>query len=97
MTSAATSVAALGTVPIPATGVSAVLVQITVTPGSSVGSLYAWATGSTRPAAPSAAFGGSQVSTTTLLVDVGTGGQIDLQTSGQPVQVTIDTLGYVTG
>ena len=68
-----------------------------MSPGTSTGSLYAWAAGAARPAAPVATFGGSRVVTATVLVPVGSGGKIDLQTSGQPVHVAVDTMGYVTG
>jgi hypothetical protein len=97
VTSAVSSVTVLGTPPIPAAGVSAVLVAVTVTPGASSGSLFAWAAGAARPAVAIATFGGSVVSTVTTMVAVGAGGKINLQTTGQPVHVAIDTTGYLTG
>ena len=97
VTGAVSSVTMLGTPPVPASGVSAVLAEVTVTPGASTGSLYAWAAGAARPAVPIATFGGSRVATATVLVAVGAGGKIDLQTTGQPVHVAVDTMGYLTG
>jgi hypothetical protein len=90
------TLAVLGTAQVPATGVQAVLVHVTVLAGDSSGSIWLYPAGGTHTTTPTLTFSGATAITTTVLVRPGAGGAISLVTSGPSVTVAIDTGGYVT-
>jgi SpoIID/LytB domain protein len=96
---AVTRVALRGRAPIPAAGVQAVLVQLTVSRATTYGSLYAFAAGTARPTAPTSTYPGAAAgsSTAAALVHLGAGGAISLAASAGAFTVSIDVIGYLTG
>ncbi|MDT4945075.1 MAG: hypothetical protein QOH14_1808, partial [Pseudonocardiales bacterium] len=90
-----TSVVVLGKPQVPHGNVQAVLLQVTVTRGSAIGGLYAYAAGAARPAAYSLTFPQGTASTSTVLVRVGSGGAIQLATSGPTAVAAVDIVGWV--
>jgi hypothetical protein len=91
----ATSLVVLGRPQVPHWNVQAVVLQVTVSGGSAIGGLYAYGAGAARPAAYSLTFPKGAASTTTLVVPVGSGGAIQLATSGPTAVAAVDIVGWV--
>lgn len=68
----------LGHGAIPASGVSAVALHVTVTGATGAGYLTVWPAGTSRPNASSINFGSGQTVANTVLVSIGAGGVVDL-------------------
>jgi len=81
---------------IPATGVGAVALNITVTNPASAGFLVAYPTGVTRPTASNLNFVGNQSISNAVIVKLGTNGAISLFLSGNAgsANVVVDVTGY---
>ncbi len=86
----------LGVGGVPASGVTAVSLHLTVTGATSGGFITSWPAGSTRPVASSLNFATAQTIANTVMVSPGTGGVVDLY-NGSPgsVQLIADLNGYV--
>jgi peptidoglycan hydrolase-like amidase len=84
---------------LPSTGIRAPLVLVTVH-ASAAGSLSVYPAGTPVPASsarvPNVTFAGSGSQTSTMLVPVGTGGALELVSSGPTVSVDLDSLGDIT-
>jgi hypothetical protein len=95
--SRAVSVAGVGGVP--PSGVSAVVLNVTVTETTAGGYLTVSPTGSARPTASNLNWSGAGVTIpNAVVVKVGTGGQVDVFQSGPgTAQVIVDVAGYYTG
>ena len=82
---------------IPATGVSAVVLNVTVTGSSAGGFLTAFPAGTTRPNASNLNFGTGQTIANLVIVKVGTGGAVTLfNGSAGTAHVLVDVAGYFT-
>ena len=80
---------------VPATGVSAVVLNATaVTPGAG-GWLTAFPTGSTRPATADLNYAAGQTRSELVVVAVGTGGKVDVFSSAG-AQVLVDAVGWIS-
>ena len=80
---------------VPVSGVSAVVVNITVTAPTRGGFLTAWAAGAARPGASNLNFSAGQTIPNLAIVPVGVGGKISLYNgSGGTVQILADVAGY---
>jgi hypothetical protein len=80
---------------VPATGVSAIAVNITVTGSSAAGFVTAFATGSPRPVTSNVNFARGQTVAQMAVVLVSGAGQLTLQASS-PTQLVVDVEGYFT-
>ncbi|QMU79498.1 PKD domain-containing protein [Streptacidiphilus sp. PB12-B1b] len=90
------SVAVEGNGSIPKTGVTAVVMNVTVTNTSGSGYLTAWADGTARPTTSNLNWGGKGQAVSNLVtVPVGGDGRVDLYTSG-PASIIGDVQGYYT-
>jgi peptidoglycan hydrolase-like amidase len=85
----------LGGPGVPHTGVPAMLVAVTVSGAGTVGGIYVYAAGASRPSAYTATFPAGSASTIVTLVQVGAGGAITLATSGPTVTTRVDWLGWL--
>jgi hypothetical protein len=82
---------------VPASGVSAVELSVTVVDPSDTGALTAFADGSTRPAASQLAFNAGQTTAGLITIPV-VNGKVDLYNgSSGPVNLTADVTGYFSG
>lgn len=81
---------------IPTTGVSAVVLNVTATGGTSGSFLTAWPTGVTRPTASNLNFPAGWTGANSVTVPLGTDGKVDIYNSLGSVDVIADTLGYYT-
>lgn len=91
---------------VPASGVSAAVLNVTVTNDQHAGYVQAYPTGTPRPVAPptsnvnyngvQAVFGGAQLVSTRVIVPLGTGGQVSLFTSSGPTDLVVDVNGFFT-
>ncbi len=81
---------------IPTSGVSAVVLNVTATGGTSGSYLTAWPTGVTRPTASNLNFPAGWTGANSVTVPLGTDGKIDIYNSLGSVDVIADTLGYYT-
>lgn len=89
------SLPVLGRGGIPASGVSAIALHLTVPP-STVGYLTVWPAGTSRPVVSTLNYIRGHIVTNTVLVSVGVGGAVDLYNgSGLPTQMIADVTGYV--
>ena len=79
---------------VPATGVSAVVLNVTVTDTSSGGFLTVWPAGEERPLASNLNYVPGQTVANLVMVKVGAGGAVDLYMSGGPISVIADVAGY---
>jgi murein DD-endopeptidase MepM/ murein hydrolase activator NlpD len=79
---------------IPATGVSAVVVNLTATNTASAGWLSAFPTGVTTPPTSSINFAAGQTLANRAIVPVGTGGNITLYNGGGRMDVLVDVSGW---
>jgi hypothetical protein len=90
------SVTVLGRASVPFSGVSAVVLNVTVTNPTNYGYLTAWPHGVPRPLASNLNFGPGQTVANRALVGVGQGGQVDLFNPGGSVDVVVDINGWFT-
>jgi hypothetical protein len=80
---------------VPSTGVSAVVLNVTVTETTSIGYLTVSPTGTTRPVVSNLNWSAGATIPNAVTVKVGTGGSIDLYQSGPgSAQVIVDVAGY---
>ncbi|HJV09652.1 MAG TPA: right-handed parallel beta-helix repeat-containing protein [Acidimicrobiales bacterium] len=83
-----------GRVGIPATGVSAVVMNVAVTGPQSDGWLTAWPTGDPRPHASSLNYAAGQTVPNLVVVKVGPDGMVNLFSSGGPTDIVADVAGW---
>ncbi|MET7394506.1 S8 family serine peptidase [Dactylosporangium sp. NPDC005572] len=81
---------------IPASGVTAVVLNVTATNPTTAGYLTVYPTGVTRPTASNLNFPAGWTGANAVTVPVGTGGKVDIFNAGGSVDVIADTLGYYT-
>jgi hypothetical protein len=79
---------------VPASGVSAVVLNITVTDVESGGWLAAWPAGEAQPLVSNLNYVAGQTVPNLVMVKVGAGGAVNLYSSGGPVSVVADVAGY---
>ncbi len=79
---------------VPATGVSAVVLNVTVTEPTAVGFLTAWPAGETRPLASNLNFSAGQTVPNLVVVKVGAGGKVSLYNSSGSTHVIADVSGW---
>jgi hypothetical protein len=79
---------------VPATGVSAVVLNVTVTDTSTGGWLGAWPAGEALPLASNLNYLPGQTVANLVMVKVGAGGGVNLYSSGGPLSVIADVAGY---
>ena len=79
---------------VPATGVSAVIINITVVAPATAGYLTAWAAGAAKPAASNLNFSAGQTIPNLVVVPVGAGGKVSLYNGSTG---TIGVLGDIAG
>jgi hypothetical protein len=79
---------------VPASGVSAVVLNVTVTDTSSGGFLTAWPAGDALPLASNLNYVAGQTVANLVMVKVGAGGAVNLYSSGGPLNVIADVAGY---
>ena len=82
---------------VPATGVSAVVLNLTVTNTGSGGWLAAWPAGEALPLVSNLNYVPGQTVPNLVIVKVGAGGAVNLYSSGGPVDVIADVAGYFSG
>ena len=83
--------------PVPASGVSAVVLNVTVVTPSAGGFLTVFPAGETRPLAANLNFVPGQIVPNRVIVKVGAGGQINIfNGSGGPTDVVVDVGGWFT-
>jgi hypothetical protein len=79
---------------VPATGTTAVMVNLTASGETANGSIAAYADGTTRPADPALSYSAGQAIAGAAIVAVGKDGAIDLyNNSSKPVTITVDLTG----
>jgi hypothetical protein len=79
---------------VPATGTTAVMVNLTASGETANGSIAAYADGATRPADPALSYSAGQAIAGAAIVAVGKDGAIDLyNNSSKPVTITVDLTG----
>jgi hypothetical protein len=81
---------------VPATGVSAVVINTTITGPTERGYVTAYPTGSRRPATPTITFTPDQTVANRAIVPVGTGGRISFYNAAGTTELLIDVTGYFT-
>ncbi|GAA4256971.1 hypothetical protein GCM10022255_071950 [Dactylosporangium darangshiense] len=79
---------------VPATGVSAVVLNVTVTGPTSAGYLTVFPTGVTRPTASNLNFTAGWTGANSVTVPVGTDGKVDIYNPAGNVSVIADVVGY---
>lgn len=79
---------------VPATGASAVVVNLTVAAGTAGSYLTAWPTGQTRPGVSSLNFTTGETRANVATVPLGTSGQISIFNHSGAVRVVVDVVGY---
>jgi hypothetical protein len=79
---------------VPATGVSAVVMNVAVTQPDAVGYLTAWPSGDTRPLASSLNFAGGQTVANLVMVKVGPDGKVSLYDGGGALHLVADVAGW---
>lgn len=92
--SSVTNLAVLGHGGVPASGVGAVVVNVTVTSPTMNSFLTLYPAGSPRPTASNLNFGPGQTIANMVIVPVGSNGQISLFNSGGQVHLLVDVLGW---
>ena len=91
------SLEATGAGGIPATGVAAVALTLTVVGNDSAGTLTVWGFGTPRPAVPSLTFGAAARVSSLVWVAVPSSGRISVASSGAgSVRFTLDTVGFTS-
>ena len=86
----------LGTAGLPASGVSAVVLNVTVVRPSEPGFLTVWAAGTERPKTSHLNFTRRHTVPNVVLAKLGTGGALDIATSAGRLHLLVDLLGYFT-
>jgi len=81
---------------VPATGVSAVVINTTIAGPTSAGYVTDYQTGSTRPATPTLIFAPGQTVANRAIVPVGAGGTISIYNDSGITRPVIDVTGYFT-
>jgi len=81
--------------PVPSTGVSAVVLNVTVTNTSAAGYLTAYPTGVPRPTASNLNWSAQQTVPNLVEVALGRGGQVDIYIYGSSADVIFDVQGWV--
>ncbi len=81
---------------VPATGVSAVVLNVTATNATTSSYVVAWAEGVTRPVTSNLNFVAGQTVPNRVVVKVGTGGKVDFYNSTGTVDLIVDVGGYYT-
>ena len=81
---------------VPASGVTAVVLNVTATNPTTAGYLTVYPTGVSRPTASNLNFPAGWTGANAVTVPVGTGGKVDIFNAGGSVDVIADTLGYYT-
>jgi hypothetical protein len=81
---------------VPATGVSAVVLNVTVTEPASGGWLAAWPAGEALPLVSNLNYVAGQTVPNIVVVKVGAGGKVNFYSSGGPVHVIADVAGWFT-
>ena len=79
---------------VPATGVSAVVLNVTVTGPATPGWIAAWPAGEARPLVANVNYVAGQTVPNLVVVKVGTDGMVNLYTSGGPVHIVADVAGW---
>jgi hypothetical protein len=82
---------------VPATGVGAVVLNVTITAPTASGFLTAFPTGTVRPTASSLNFVAGWTRANSVMVSVGIGGKVDLFNSNGFTHVIADVTGYYPG
>ena len=88
------SVKVVGLGGIPASGVSAVVMTVTVSSPSALGSVSLWASGAARPAVQNVEFAKGQTVSVEVVAPVGGNGYVDLGVTDATVQLAGDVSGY---
>ena len=86
----------LGTAGLPASGVSAVVLNVTVVRPSEAGFLTVWAAGTERPNTSHLNFTRRHTVPNVVLAKLGAGGALDIATSAGRLHLLVDLLGYFT-
>jgi hypothetical protein len=95
---ATAAVKVLGVGGVPASGVSAVAVNVTALPGAGGGRVTLWPHGTARPLASNLNFSPHQITPGLAVVAVGAGGLVDVvNASAAPLNLLLDVSGYVLG
>jgi hypothetical protein len=81
---------------VPASGVSAAVLNVTATGPTKQSFLTAWPTGQTQPTASNLNFSPGQTVPNRVIVPVGTGGQVSIFNAAGNVDVVVDVSGYFT-
>ncbi|HUY61994.1 MAG TPA: IPT/TIG domain-containing protein, partial [Candidatus Dormibacteraeota bacterium] len=81
---------------VPASGVAAVVLNVTVTQTTRSGFLTAYPTGTTRPTASNVNWVKGETVANRVMVPVGTNGQVALYNSYGDTQIVVDVSGYLT-
>ena len=81
---------------VPPAGVSAVVLNVTVTEPASGGWLAAWPAGEALPVVSNLNYVPGQTVPNLVVVKVGTDGRVNLYSSGGPVHVIADVAGWFT-
>ena len=81
---------------VPAAGVSAAILNVTVTNTTAVSFLTAWPSGATRPTASNLNWMAGQTVPNRVIVPVGTGGKVSLYNRFGSADVIVDVSGYFT-
>jgi hypothetical protein len=82
---------------VPATGVSAVVLNVTVTGPTAASHLTVYPTGVTRPTASSLNFAAGWTGANSVTVSLGTGGQVDIFNNSGSTHVIADVVGFYAG
>lgn len=90
------AVDALGRGGVPATGVGAVVLNVTVTGPTGNGFVTVWPTGSPQPATTNLNFTAGQTIANVVIVKPGTNGKVSVYNSTGATQVVADVVGYFT-
>ncbi|MFT3791121.1 MAG: S8 family serine peptidase [Rudaea sp.] len=84
----------LGRGGVPASGVNAVVLNVTVTQPTHAGYITAWPTGSTQPIASNVNFVAGQTIPNLVIVKVGTGGDVSLFNAQSSTHLVVDVVGW---
>ncbi|HEX3622441.1 MAG TPA: VCBS repeat-containing protein [Acidimicrobiales bacterium] len=96
-TAATLPVAVTGVAGVPATGVSAVLLNVTVTQPTAGGFLSVFPSGTTRPLASSLNFAPGQTVPNLVVAKVGADGKVDVYNDAGATHVIFDVVGWFAG
>jgi len=87
----------LGRGGVPASGVTTVILNVTVTGPTAAGFVTAWPAGFARPTASNLNFTPTQTVANLVTAEVGAGGQVTLYNSAGYTQIIADVVGYFSG